>query len=294
MAALAELAKRNSAAELARAAFREGRAEREEGVIDARFHQHKNANPFFGFVEVEIAGTRFVMFSANDDLVAMSFFWHGAEAWEPASLQIWQDWARDADRVLDVGAFSGVYALAAAATAPGVEVLAVEAARRTWARLLLNVQANGFGKRVRTVNRAASDGPGSVVFNRFRGENILGIGDGFLPKDGLPALAAEEQVETVAVDALLASESFRPDAVKVDVEGAELLVLDGMAELLSRHRPRLLIEVTPDTAGPVIARLARHGYRSAEVDEGARRCRPTDGRIGKVGNLAAEFAGVPA
>lgn len=288
---LAALEAVNAAALAAVPGFREGRTPGALPAVDARFHQFKNRHPYHGFVEVEVEGERFVMLSTNDDLVAMSFFWHGPDAWEPMSMHLWRAWAQEADRVLDVGAFSGVYALLAAATAPSASVLAVEAARRTYGRLLSNIQANGFERRVRALNRAAASGPGLVSFNRFRGENILGIGDSFLAKEGLEVLSSEEQVETVSLDALTAQEAFVPDLIKIDVEGAELMVLEGMATLLSETRPRLLVEVTPETSEEAARVLEGHGYRIAAVDEAALTCLPLKGPMPRVGNLVAEHRG---
>ncbi|MEL6767825.1 MAG: FkbM family methyltransferase [Pseudomonadota bacterium] len=272
-------------------AFRAGRAAGEHGLIDARFHRFKNRFPYHGFVEIEAAGERFVMLSTNDDLVAMAHFWHGAEAWEPMSLGIWRGWVGEGAQVLDVGAFSGLYSLVAAAASPGVAVFAVEAARRTYGRLLSNIQANGFEGRVRAVNRAAADGPGEATFKRFRGENILGIGDSLLAKDGMDVLSEEERVETVAIDALLEAEGFVPDMVKIDVEGAEVMALSGMDTLLSEARPRLLIEVMPETAAEVMRVLGRHGYRCGAVDEAGGRLLPLGDTVARVGNLVAEPQG---
>ena len=60
-----------------------------------------------------------------------------------------------------------------------------------------------------------------------------------------------------------------PHAVKIDVEGAELAVLEGMTATLARSRPVLLVE-TADP-GPVLDLLEPLGYEAcvyrAETDE---------------------------
>jgi hypothetical protein len=48
----------------------------------------------------------------------------------------------------------------------------------------------------------------------------------------------------VGLDNFVKGKSVRPDFVKIDVEGAELDVLDGMQDTLNQIRPALLIEVT--------------------------------------------------
>ena len=54
----------------------------------------------------------------------------------------------------------------------------------------------------------------------------------------------EVQVSCVGLDNFVKGKSVRPDFVKIDVEGAELDVLDGMQDTLNQIRPALLIEVT--------------------------------------------------
>ena len=51
-----------------------------------------------------------------------------------------------------------------------------------------------------------------------------------------------------------------PEVLKIDVEGAELMVLDGAASLLAETRPRIYCEVSEDTRRKVTQLLERHGY----------------------------------
>lgn len=259
------------------------------GVIDQDFHYQKNNFPYFGFVDVVVGDTDFVMFSANDDLVAMTFFWYGPDAYEPTSMRLWRERATSSRTILDIGAFSGVYALVAAYTNPGCAVHAMEAARRTYGRLLANMQINRLTQRVHCTNLAVSNDRGHETFMRFRGENILGIGDSFLAKDNVAAQASEERVETIGLDTFCREREIEPDLVKIDVEGAELLALDGMRDLLAARRAHLLIEVTPKTAPEMANRLSEAGYTVYRVDERSgdvTRC--DDGKVPGVVNLLAE------
>jgi FkbM family methyltransferase len=62
--------------------------------------------------------------------------------------------------------------------------------------------------------------------------------------------AEETETITVPVETLDASlpEDYAPAMVKIDVEGAEQLVLAGARELVARHRPLVLFEYQPGTA----------------------------------------------
>src|SRR5262249_8609565 len=70
------------------------------------------------------------------------------------------------------------------------------------------------------------------------------------------------------LDGLCAALAFRPDLVKVDVEGFEHAVLSGAGEVLWRDRPRLFLEMHPAqlarlgrSTAEVLALLMEHGYR---------------------------------
>jgi FkbM family methyltransferase len=134
---------------------------------------------------------------------------------------------------LDVGAHVGHYALRAAAKAS--QVIAIEANPDTAARLGHNLGLNGITN-VTVHNVAAWD-------ERTR-MNLLS--PHACERDGsTQVLAAAEGddgfVDGVPLDELLAGLE-RLDLVKVDVEGADLHVLRGMAATLARLRPVLFIE----------------------------------------------------
>lgn len=50
-------------------------------------------------------------------------------------------------------------------------------------------------------------------------------------------------VKLLTVDKICENTNFIPDLIKIDVEGAELLVLKGIKEILKKSRPKLFIEV---------------------------------------------------
>jgi len=68
------------------------------------------------------------------------------------------------------------------------------------------------------------------------------------------------EVEAVALDDYLQGRR-PPSLVKIDVEGAELHVLQGAEGLLTKHKPVLLCEVhSPEIAVRVESFLIQHGY----------------------------------
>lgn len=67
------------------------------------------------------------------------------------------------------------------------------------------------------------------------------------------------EIATTTLDSYLARTGVKPDLIKMDIEGAELLALRGMAECLRSIRPVLMVEVTRDAA-EVMRLLDEAGY----------------------------------
>jgi FkbM family methyltransferase len=164
--------------------------------------------------------------------------------------------------VWDVGANVGLFTFAAANTAGGDgEVLAIEA--DAFLASLLQRSAHYASNRDLSVNvlcAAASDRLGVARFliaERGRSSNAL-------EESGVRSQAGGtrcvQHVVTVTLDGLL--ETFRPpNLLKIDVEGAEELVLKGAHRLLSDCRFTIYIEVGHTQNDSVTSILKRNEYR---------------------------------
>jgi FkbM family methyltransferase len=149
------------------------------------------------------------------------------------------------DGVWDVGANLGVYSALASDVAG--RVVAFEPLPDTAARCEANLGRNGGG---RVLDVALADRIGTATLAVERGE----VGT------QTPALSDAGSVasETVTGDALVAEElAVAPDALKIDVEGAECAVLDGCETVLQAVRVAL-VEVH-DNRDAVEARLRDAG-----------------------------------
>jgi FkbM family methyltransferase len=143
-----------------------------------------------------------------------------------------------AEGFFDVGANAGHIALAVARRLPHCHVYAFECNPHMVARLERNLELNPeCGGRVTVVQAAVCDRAGIASFNP---------GSVSAPESGALASGAEGTitVETLSLDGFCAQRRIAPSAVKIDVEGAEHLVLDGMGTLLAAPLLRaVLIEV---------------------------------------------------
>jgi FkbM family methyltransferase len=148
---------------------------------------------------------------------------------------------RPGDVFVDVGGNIGYHALhAARLVGPSGRVLAFKPNPTVCERLLANTALNRFDHvEVRAV--ALSDQCGEARFYPDSGRNS---GAGSLRPS--PASGAPFDVATATLDSVLETAGIRRVAVvKIDVEGAELLVLSGMKWLLgSADAPAVIFEIS--------------------------------------------------
>jgi FkbM family methyltransferase len=140
---------------------------------------------------------------------------------------------------LDIGASVGGYALFAAALAgQRARILAVEPLPEIFERLVYNIEQNDFAN-VKAVSCALADRDGEIalfVNSNNRGETSVRV---------ISAEAQETQLRVPAKSllSLALEEGYdRIDAIKLDIEGAEDLVLDPFFRDAPRSLwPRLII-----------------------------------------------------
>ncbi|SFJ29856.1 methyltransferase, FkbM family [Bosea sp. OK403] len=129
---------------------------------------------------------------------------------------------REGFRFIDIGANIGAYSLFVAAKAgPSARILAVEPQPDVFARLAFNIAQNPFGT-VKAIACALADKPGELTLfldPANKGESSVRI--------LRSSTGATVKVPATTLLALLQSEGYeRLDAVKLDVEGAEDLILE--------------------------------------------------------------------
>jgi FkbM family methyltransferase len=155
---------------------------------------------------------------------------------------------------LDLGANQGIFSCAfGAAVGKAGRVIAVEPIPRQAERLRKNIALNGFDQ-CSVVQKAISDRTGAARLGIAHGDTAASIvadeGDAYI------------DVETISVDEIVSSFSLpRVDFIKLDVEGAELLALQGASKTIDQFHPALSLEAgDAGTFAPVWKYLDGKGY----------------------------------
>ncbi|HEY9622712.1 MAG TPA: FkbM family methyltransferase [Crinalium sp.] len=159
----------------------------------------------------------------------------------------------------DIGAGVGFFSIIAAALAEGT-VVCFEPLAMNVKRIQHNARLNRL-KNLIIKAEAIGKEDGETEFN-VAGQLSLSK----LAKLGSPAQLRETiSVPIRRLDTAIASDQLPPPGlIKIDVEGAELDVLQGAIETLKTHRPMLLIELH-NTAKGVNALLTELNYESCII-----------------------------
>ena len=232
-------------------------------------HLHRS---LVGDVEVPVSLGAFSMAVNPQDNCGGNLYYRGC--YEPEQTQRFTELLRAVRPAtfIDVGANIGYYTLLAASQ--GVpRVVAVEASPEIAAMLERNVALNRLSSRVHVVAAALADHDGTLTFWPNREDHNLGTG-AVLRR---PDLAGDEcfEVRCHSGDSLFGDIAAGPVLMKLDVEGGELLVVEGMRGFLTRLRPTLAIEVHPvqlrlmgRTAEQLTAVLSDLGFALARLCDG--------------------------
>jgi FkbM family methyltransferase len=188
--------------------------------------------------------------------------------YEESTTSVVKSLVRPGDCVLDVGANIGYFTVCMAVwVGPTGSVHAFEAAPRIHSRLQSNIDLNGL-RNVTIHAVALSDHEGTVPFFEATHDH-LGI-------SSLRQLDSSEarriEVRCTTLDSLLPA-GTRVRLAKIDVEGAEMLVLEGMRGVLERDSPYIVLELTDEflrkvrgSAAEVIAFLRDRNYALYRIE----------------------------
>jgi FkbM family methyltransferase len=164
--------------------------------------------------------------------------------------------------VIDVGANVGFFSLRFAKwVGDGGKVISIEPEERNYNSLISALEREDLLNRVDALKAVAAAAPGTM----FLEINPLHPADHKLSRDGTGL-----SVTAVTLDDLVQDRSYsRPALVKIDVQGAEMMVIEGAAGLLKAAGPALFVELHEEglrkfgtSVSAILDRLSRDRYQA--------------------------------
>jgi len=207
-----------------------------------------------------------VLCGHGDEPWTSALYWRGwAGFYEPETLPLFYAFATRARVVVDVGASIGIFTLVAGHANPSGSVIAVEPSA-AFDRLVVNVRANGLGNVTALRVAAGSDVGEAQLYSGAVADPRLALSilaSSSLRREYVDDLAASHPVRVVDLERLLREQGVqRVDLLKLDTEGTEVDVLEGMRATIERDRPTIVCEVLDRKAGLALEHFLRPlGYR---------------------------------
>jgi FkbM family methyltransferase len=191
------------------------------------------------WVEVE---PRMAMLLDPNDLVQSNIM--GSGAWEPETWGLISKHLGSGRVFVDVGAHVGYYSLKAAkVVGPQGRVLAIEPNPDTLSVLRENVAANHYSM-VTVEPVACSDSDTTLELFSAADKNSGASSLSRTNAEHFGAARASYRVPARRLDAIIQESGvLGVDVLKIDVEGAELLVLKGAQETIDRFHPVMIMEL---------------------------------------------------
>jgi FkbM family methyltransferase len=200
------------------------------------------------------------------DLHAEKDYWLGT--YEPELQQAVADWLKPGMLIYDVGANIGyISLLLARAAGQSGRVVAFEALPANIQRLRANLALNPRAQ-VTALHAAVIDSTRPVTFYTHA-SGSMGKAAGSAGRED-QSYPSSITVEGLALDDYVyAQGNPPPQAVKMDIEGGEVLALQGMARLLRQAKPVLLIELHGEQAASAAWQaLGAAGYAVRRMQKG--------------------------
>jgi len=187
---------------------------------------------------------------------------------ESFMLSALQRLVREGDVVYDIGANIGLYSRFLVQCFGASKVYAFEPMVDNQRLMAKNFELGGCASRVTVVPLAIGNEDGTCEFqvdDLTSNTGSLDVVRGGKPSASRAQYGLPPRTVRVPVARLDSIEELKgipkPDVIKLDVEGAEALALEGAENLLSRHACRLVIELHgADVAQKVLKQLWNYGY----------------------------------
>jgi len=184
--------------------------------------------------------------------------WRFIKPFEPLTHEFLVKKARESDVFLDIGAHIGVYSIRLAKKVS--KVIALEPEHKNYSFLCKNILVNNLSNKVIPLPIAASDKDSYANL-------CIKISSGAHTLENSFNCKRKTKIITLTVDTLLKIlKIWKVDMIKIDVEGHEARVINGMRKLLSHNPPRVLVIEISKRNLYLLETFAKLGYNIVKLD----------------------------
>jgi FkbM family methyltransferase len=163
---------------------------------------------------------------------------------------------------LDIGAHGALYSIILATNALADRIIALEPDPTNLAQLRANLFINGLLDRIEVIDKAASDRNGRIPFFVAKTSNR---GGSRMTETEPEILDHCIEVHAERLDDMVEGIENSLVVAKIDVEGSELVVLDGMTEIIGNNRCLFQVESFNDTVGELRTWMGSHGFKHVKT-----------------------------
>jgi FkbM family methyltransferase len=219
-----------------------------------------------GYTEIEVAAGDLKGYKLLLNLKAEKSRWLGT--YEPELQAALRDFLRPGMTVYDVGANIGYISLMMShQVGPQGCVMAFEALPVNVERIKKNIALNNL-KNISVISAAVMDKNAPVLFHVHESVGMGKVAgsagrreDGYKAQISVPGLSLDEFVYRQG--------NLAPAAVKMDIEGGEVLALPGMCRILQEQHPVIFLELHgPESQKAAWETLTRAGYTLRAMQKG--------------------------
>lgn len=216
---------------------------------------------YSGVVDFKIGNQRLLMQSYNTP-IEMTIFWKGVfSGREGSELFVWNKLCKLSSIALDIGANSGIYSVIAANSVD--QVHAFEPVPVVNTILKENIALNKFTNvHTRTEVVSDVDGFATLYVPKQGWVDVASIDKKFANRYATDDQMQKIECDSVTIDTFLSTLPYDKKIViaKVDVEGAETKVIQGMKKTLSIGKIAVLAELLNENAFDEVVKLLPEQY----------------------------------
>jgi FkbM family methyltransferase len=195
-----------------------------------------------------------LVINGNDQDHIYSIIKDSSDFYEIDILQKWGQYLSDVKVIIDIGANIGNHSIYWSQSDNIEKIIAFEPLKESYEYLKNNTIDNNIRK-IESFNLAVGEKEG-LVNNRYN-------------KSLLEPNALEEdisKIKVISIDSFLLDKDYNADFIRIDVEGAEPLVLNGMIQTLNKSKPKLWIKITLNSLCDVFKVLNQANYAIVDID----------------------------